>query len=477
MCISSSGVYTLLTDTKLRKALGKKRDQIEVISDAHGLNVRLSTSGSITFFYRYRWNGKAAQLTIGDYPTTSLSQARERRQQFRAWLTEGLDPRRQTVLEKQKKVEALTVKEAFDYWEKYYCIPEGLVKIKVNRRDFNNHIAPVLGNMIVDQTTKAHWLNLFDGMGRRVVTGQMLGLMQRTFRFCSNRGVTLVADPYEPRLSKLELGEVNDWNFTAADGTVIEGRCYLPPHFDPAKKYPLIVYYYGGTSPTQRTFESTYPLQVYAGMDYVVYAINPSGTTGYGQEFAARHVNAWGKMTADEIIEGTRQFVAAHPYVDGRKMACIGASYGGFMTQYVITRTDMFAAAVSHAGISSLASYWGEGYWGYTYSAGASTGSYPWNNKELYTEQSPLFHADKIKTPLLLTHGTADTNVPPGESIQMYTALKILGKPVEFVQVEGENHIILDFKKRIEWNHTIYAWFAKWLKNDSGWWNELYGDK
>ncbi len=105
----------MLTDTKLRKALGKKRDQIEVISDAHGLNVRLSTSGSITFFYRYRWNGKAAQLTIGDYPTTSLSQARERRQQFRAWLTEGLDPRRQTVLEKQKKVEALTVKEAFDY--------------------------------------------------------------------------------------------------------------------------------------------------------------------------------------------------------------------------------------------------------------------------------------------------------------------------------------------------------------------------
>ena len=102
MCISSSRMYTLPTDTKLRKSLGKKRDKIEVISDAHGLNVRLSTSGSITFFYRYRWNGKAVQLTIGDYPTISLSHARERRQQFRAWLTEGLDPRRQTVLAKQK---------------------------------------------------------------------------------------------------------------------------------------------------------------------------------------------------------------------------------------------------------------------------------------------------------------------------------------------------------------------------------------
>ena len=147
------------------------------------------------------------------------------------------------------------------------------------------------------------------------------------------------------------------------------------------------------------------------------------------------------------------------------------------MTQYLITRTNMFTAAVSHAGISSISSYWGEGFWGYTYSSGASTGSYPWNNKEMYIEQSPLFNADKINTPLLLTYGTADTNVPPGESIQMYTALKILGKPVELVQIEGENHIILDFKKRINFNHTIYAWFAKWLKNDSDWWENLYPEK
>lgn len=101
----------MLTDTKLRKALGKKRDKIDVISDAHGLNVRLSITGSITFFYRYRWNGKAVQLTIGEYPSVSLSHARERRQQFRSWLVEGLDPRRQTVLEKQKKIDAITVKD------------------------------------------------------------------------------------------------------------------------------------------------------------------------------------------------------------------------------------------------------------------------------------------------------------------------------------------------------------------------------
>lgn len=285
---------------------------------------------------------------------------------------------------------------------------------------------------------------------------------------------TLIADPYDERLAKLELGEVKQWNFKSTFGDTIEGRYYLPPRFDPSKKYPLIVYYYGGTSPTQRVFESTYPLHVYAAQDYVVYTLQPSGTTGYGQEFSARHVNAWGKQTADEIIEGVKKFVEAHPYVDGTKIGNIGASYGGFMTQYLLTRTNLFTAAVSHAGISNITSYWGQGYWGYTYSSGASAGSYPWNNPQLYVEQSPLFHADKINTPLLLLHGTADTNVPIGESIQMFTALKLLGKTVEFIQVEGENHAIYDYDKRIAWNNTIYAWFAKWLKNDSRWWESMY---
>lgn len=288
------------------------------------------------------------------------------------------------------------------------------------------------------------------------------------------RKSTLIADPYAETLETLEMGEIHDWNFTASDGTEIDGYYCLPPAFDANKKYPMIVYYYGGTTPTQRAMDNPYSAQLFASRGYVVYIINPSGTIGYGQEFSARHVNAWGKRTADDIIEGTRRFCEEHPYVDAKHIGCLGASYGGFMTQYLQTQTDIFAAAASHAGISNITSYWGEGYWGVGYNAVAAAQSYPWNNPDLFTKQGSLFNADKINTPLLLLHGTADTNVPVGESIQLFNALRVLGKTVEFIQVEGENHFIADVPKRILWHNSIMAWFERWLKEDDRWWNDIY---
>ncbi|MDE6447296.1 MAG: prolyl oligopeptidase family serine peptidase, partial [Muribaculaceae bacterium] len=226
--------------------------------------------------------------------------------------------------------------------------------------------------------------------------------------------------------------------------------------------------------PSSHVNHHPYTPQLLASRGYVVYVLNPSGTTGYGQEFSARHVNAWGERTADEIIYGVKQFCKEHPYVNEKKIGCMGASYGGFMTQLLQTKTDIFAAAVSHAGISDITSYWGEGYWGYTYNAVAAARSYPWNNPRLFTEHSPLFNADKIHTPLLLLHGTVDTNVPIGESIQLYNALRILNRPVEFVTVEGSDHIVVDYEQRKQWHATIMAWFEKWLKDDSRWWNSIY---
>ncbi|MBQ8711306.1 MAG: S9 family peptidase [Prevotella sp.] len=309
-------------------------------------------------------------------------------------------------------------------------------------------------------------------------------------------------------LGDAEVGTCRDWNFTNSNGDTVYGRLYLPKELSDRiadsspntqhsslntqhsslKKYPMIVYYYGGCSPVSRYFESPYAPQYWNSLGYVAYIIEPSGATGFGQEWASRHVNTAGGTPredgtvpggtpAGDIIEGVKRICQEHPFIDAAKIGCMGASYGGFMTQYLQTVTDIFAAAVSHAGIANHTSYWGEGYWGYNYSEVSMAGSYPWSHRQLYVDQSPLFRADKIHTPLLLLHGTADTNVPIIESLQMFTALKLLGREVALVEVEGENHHILDYQKREKWLATQMAWFQKWLKGDPSWWDTLYPKK
>ena len=283
-----------------------------------------------------------------------------------------------------------------------------------------------------------------------------------------------LAHPADSWFESVGRGTVEPWSFTASNGRTIDGRLYLPPDFDAGKKYPAIVYYYGGVSPVDRGFGGRYPKEWWASRGYVVYVLQPSGAFGYGQAHSAAHVNDWGKTSSEEIIEGTRKLLASHPYIDPERVGCIGASYGGFMTMLLVTKTDLYAAAVAHAGISSISSYWGEGYWGYSYNSTAAADSFPWNREDLYVGQSPLFRADRARVPILLTHGRADTNVPVGESDAFYVALKLLGKQVEYVQIKGQDHWILDRDKREVWSSTILAWFDRWLKDEPAWWNELY---
>lgn len=173
---------------------------------------------------------------------------------------------------------------------------------------------------------------------------------------------SLFQDPSKADFAHVQLGRVERWTFKNKNGTEIEGRIYYPPDFNPQRKYPLIVNYYGGTSPVTRSFGGRYPLNVYAAQGYVVYVLQPSGATGFGQAF------------------------------------------------------------------SSL-------------------------------------------------HGSVDTNVPPGESTQLFTALKLLGREVEYIQIMDQDHHIMTYNKRILWTKTILAWFDRWLKRQPEWWESLYPNR
>lgn len=286
-----------------------------------------------------------------------------------------------------------------------------------------------------------------------------------------------VSDPAAAHMAKWELPKVEKWEFTNSEGSRIDGFYVLPVHMEEGRKYPMITYFYGGTNPSKQVFNAHYPALLYAAQGYVVYVPQPSGAIGYGQAFSALHVNGWGKRNAQDIIEGVKRFCEEHAFVDAAHVGCIGASYGGYMSMFLQSQTDLFAAAVSHAGISDLSGYWGGGLWGYAYNADAAAGSMPWSESGLFVEQSPLYAAEKMNTPLLLVHGDADRNVPVNESMKMFTALKLLGKPVELVTFKGEDHFILDYKRRKQWMKSHLAWFDRWLKEDADWWNALYPEK
>ena len=284
----------------------------------------------------------------------------------------------------------------------------------------------------------------------------------------------LVWDSKPLAYTNTQIPSLEEFNFTNKDGVEITGRVYIPSNLDKSKKHPALIYYYGGTSPVTRGFTGRYPFNLWAANGYIVYVVQPTGATGFGQKFSAQHVNAWGDYTANDIIEGTHAFLNKYPYVDSNKIGNLGASYGGFMTMLLATKTDIFSASIAHAGISNLTSYWGEGWWGYLYSGEASKNSFPWNNNKLYSDHSPVFHADKVTTPMLLLHGDSDTNVPVGESLTMYTALKLLNKDVELIEYKDANHQIFARDKRFDWWNTMLAYFDKKLKDEPQWWDSMY---
>lgn len=280
----------------------------------------------------------------------------------------------------------------------------------------------------------------------------------------------LLIDPNREWLESTSFGAAAPFDFTNRSGLRIDGWIFKPAGFDPSRKYPLVVYYYGGVSPRLERFTLMY--HVLNANGYVVYVLNPSGAVGAGDSFADLHVNDWGTLASADIIEGVEKVIANNPFIDASRIGGYGGSYGGFITLDFITKTNLFSAVVSLFGISDLTSYWGAGTWGFTYGDMAMARSYPWKDRDIFVEKSPIFRADRVKTPTLFLHGVADGNVPPGESRQMFTALRILGTDAVLVEFAGEDHGIGGkFENLVEHREMLLDWFDKYLKGESEAWD------
>jgi dipeptidyl aminopeptidase/acylaminoacyl peptidase len=284
----------------------------------------------------------------------------------------------------------------------------------------------------------------------------------------------LLEEPNRDLAAKWLLSKPRDATCTADDGAVIDAWWYRPSVRLPAEsRTPVILYYYGGSSPTDRSFNFTH--QWLAGNGYAVLVVNPRGAYGYGDAFADHHAGDWGPRAAADILTCLDALLQAQPGLAPDRIGIYGGSYGGFMTEYLVTVTDRFAAAVSMYGISDLATYWGQGAWGWTYGDMAVAGVAPWSDPRYYQEHSPLYRADRIRTPLLLLHGAADSNVTPGESEQLFTALSLLDKPVEMVLFPGEDHGISGtIANRVAHRTMMLEWYDRFLRDQPQAWQKRW---
>lgn len=238
------------------------------------------------------------------------------------------------------------------------------------------------------------------------------------------------------------------------------------------EEIPLIVYLYGGASPLCMAFEDSH--QTLATRGYAVLVLNPSGCGGFGYESADLHVNDWGEIVLDEVLDSIRSVLQQYPVLNPRAVGVYGGSYGGFLVMRLLARSNFFQAGCSIAGISNITSYWGGSYFGYQYGRSALSDSYPWTRPDIFIQRSPVFEAELMNTPLLLLHGEYDTNVPLNESEQIFTALKSLGKEVSIVVFPEEDHGMRSSpSSRLASREYLVAWFDKHLQGIEYAWKQL----
>jgi dipeptidyl aminopeptidase/acylaminoacyl peptidase len=279
-------------------------------------------------------------------------------------------------------------------------------------------------------------------------------------------GVTQLTKTNDAFLASFKLKPAEDIEWEGAAGTKIQGWLIKPSNFTADKKWPLLVLIHGGPqSVFGDAWSNRWNPQVFANAGYVVLMPNPRGSVGFGQKFVNEITGDWGGKAYTDIMNGVAH-VAAMPFVDRDRIGAAGASYGGYMVNWIEGHNDdprfKFKVLVSHDGVYNLTSMYGatEELW---FTDWEFKGR-PWDNPEMYEKWSPHMFVKNFKTPMLVIHSELDYRVPVGEGLQLFTALQLQGVPSKLLYFPDEGHWVLKPQNSELWYNTVLGWVGQYLK-------------
>jgi len=272
-----------------------------------------------------------------------------------------------------------------------------------------------------------------------------------------------VADPDDQLLSELSMSPIESFWFTGAYGDKVQGFLVKPPNFDPAKKYPVKFILHGGPEvPEGDEWSYRWNPELFAASGYVVIMINFHGSPGYGQKFIDAINGDWGGAPFEDLMKGLDYAEKTYPFIDKDRECALGASYGGYMANWILGHTDRFKCIVTHDGMFNSISAWGttEELW---FNEWEFKGT-PYTNRALYDKWSPHMYATNFKTPTLVVHGQLDYRLDVSEGFQLFTTLQRLGVPSKMLYFPDEGHWVLKPQNSQLWYQTVNDWVDQWAK-------------
>jgi dipeptidyl aminopeptidase/acylaminoacyl peptidase len=267
----------------------------------------------------------------------------------------------------------------------------------------------------------------------------------------------------EARVKAAQMSTPEEFWFAGARGDRVHGWLLKPVGLESGKKYPLVYLIHGGPQGAWNDhFHYRWNPQVYAAAGYAVAMVNFHGSTGYGQGFTDSIRRDWGGKPYDDLMLGLDHLIEEHDFIDGSRIGAAGASYGGYMINWIAGHNDRFRCLVNHDGLFSTRSmyYSTEELWFPEWDLGGT----PWEAAETYRRWDPSEFVENWKTPMLVIHGQLDYRVPDTEGLSAFTALQRRGIESKLLYFPDEDHWVMKPQNMKLWHETVLGWLDHYLK-------------